>query len=112
MKLIVETEEDYVQGLLLLDVVMLVAKDEEGEPLLPIIDIIADAVMAYEDQLPSVQVFDMSIEEEYGGHQQQGVAMGILKHVQGNPSMTDAESLECSLLVGALDESGSAKGRE
>lgn len=27
-----------------------------------------------------------------------GAAMGVLKHVQGNPSMTDEESLESSLL--------------
>ncbi len=61
MKIIIKNEEDYEQGLLMLDAVMSVAKDEEGEPLLPIIDIIADAVTAFEDQLPSVQAFGRSV---------------------------------------------------
>ena len=61
MKIIIENEEDYEQGLLMLDAVMSVAKDEEGEPLLPIIDIIADAVTAFEDRLPSVQAFERSV---------------------------------------------------
>lgn len=29
---------------------------------------------------------------------QKGAARGVLKHVQGNPTMTDEESLESSLL--------------
>ena len=66
MKIIIENDQDYEQGLLLLDAVMSVAKDEDGEPLLPIIDVVAGAVTAYEDQLPSVQLFERSIEEQFG----------------------------------------------
>lgn len=51
----VKTADDYQFALDLLDQLMTKADDREGEPLLHLIDIVADAIEQYEDNLESIK---------------------------------------------------------
>lgn len=60
--MIINTEDDYQYALKLLDHLMTKAEDREGEPLLPLIDMVADAIEQYEDGLESIKLFKRRID--------------------------------------------------
>ncbi len=51
----IKTDEDYQFALELLEQLMSKAEDREGEPLLHLIDIVADSIEEYENSLESIQ---------------------------------------------------------
>ncbi len=53
----IKTDEEYQYALDLLEQLMNKAEDREGEPLLHLIDIVADAIEEYENNLESVKAF-------------------------------------------------------
>ena len=59
----IKTEEDYQFALELLEQLMTKAEDRDGEPLLHLIDIVADAIEGYENSLESIQRFEQEIDE-------------------------------------------------
>lgn len=54
----INTEEDYQYALELLEQLMTNAEDREGEPLLHLIDIVANAIEQYEDNLESIKLYN------------------------------------------------------
>jgi HTH-type transcriptional regulator / antitoxin HigA len=54
----INTDEDYQYALELLEQLMTNAEDKEGEPLLRLIDIVADAIEQYEDGIESVMFYN------------------------------------------------------
>ncbi len=102
----IKTEDDYQFALDLLEQLMTKAEDRDGEPLLHLIDIVADAIEGYENSLESIQRYDKEVDamdhhasmlrvliDQYNLKIEPGAAEGILKLIQENPSMTDEESL-------------------
>jgi HTH-type transcriptional regulator / antitoxin HigA len=53
----IKTDEDHQYALDVLEQLMNKAEDREGEPLLHLIDIVADAIEEYEDNLESIKEF-------------------------------------------------------
>lgn len=58
----IETEEDYEFALDLVEHLMTKAEDREGEPLLRMIDMVADSIEKYENSLESVSKFIQEVE--------------------------------------------------
>lgn len=58
----IKTDDDYQFALDLLEQLMTKAEDREGEPLLHLIDIVADAIEGYENSLESIQRFDQEVD--------------------------------------------------
>ncbi len=58
----IETEADYQFALELLEQLMTKAEDRDGEPLLLLIDIVANAVESYENSLESIQCFNRDVD--------------------------------------------------
>ncbi len=58
----IKTDDDYQFALDLLEQLMTKAEDREGEPLLYLIDIVADAIEGYENSLESIQRFDQEVD--------------------------------------------------
>lgn len=54
----INTDEDYHYALELLEQLMTNAEDREGEPLLHLIDIVADAIEQYEDGLENIKLYN------------------------------------------------------
>ncbi len=54
----INTDDDYQYALALLEQLMTKAEDREGEPLLHLIDIVADAIEQYEDSLESIKLYN------------------------------------------------------
>ncbi len=54
----INTDADYQYALELLEQLMTKAEDREGEPLLHLIDIVADAIEQYEDSLESIKLYN------------------------------------------------------
>lgn len=54
----INTDEDYHYALELLEQLMTNAEDREGEPLLHLIDIVADAIEKYEDGLENIKLYN------------------------------------------------------
>ncbi len=54
----INTDDDYQYALELLEQLMTKAEDREGEPLLHLIDIVADAIEQYEDNLESIKLYN------------------------------------------------------
>lgn len=54
----INTDDDYQYALELLEQLMTKAEDREGEPLLHLIDIVADAIEQYEDSLESIKLYN------------------------------------------------------
>ena len=54
----IKTDDDYQFALDLLEQLMMKTEDQEGEPLLHLIDIVADATEGFENSLESIQRFD------------------------------------------------------
>lgn len=54
----INTDDDYQYALELLEQLMTKAEDREGEPLLHLIDIVADAIGQYEDSLESIKLYN------------------------------------------------------
>jgi HTH-type transcriptional regulator/antitoxin HigA len=59
----INTEEDYEFALDLIEHLMTKAEDREGEPLLRMIDMVADSITKYENSLESVGSFFQKVEE-------------------------------------------------
>lgn len=57
----VKTNEDYQFALDLLELLMDKVEDREGEPLLHLIDLVADAIKEYENNLTSIKRFDQEV---------------------------------------------------
>lgn len=60
--MIINTQDDYQYALKLLDHLMTKAEDREGEPLLSLIDTVADAIEQYEDSLESIKAFKRRVD--------------------------------------------------
>lgn len=58
----IKTDDDYKFALELLEKLMTKAEDREGEPLLHLIDIVADSIEEYENSLESIQRFDNEVD--------------------------------------------------
>lgn len=58
----IETEEDYEFAIDLIEHLMTKAEDREGEPLLRMIDMVADAIDKYEHSLESVNSYIQEVE--------------------------------------------------
>jgi len=58
----IETEEDYEFALDLIEHLMTKAEDRDGEPLLRMIDMVADAIEKYENSLESMNTFLKEVE--------------------------------------------------
>lgn len=58
----IKTHDDYQFALDLLEQLMMKAEDREGEPLLHLIDIVADAIEDYENGLERIQRFDQDVD--------------------------------------------------
>ena len=54
----IKTDDDYQFSLELLEQLMTKAEDQEGEPLLYLMDIVSDSIEDYENSLESIQRFD------------------------------------------------------
>ncbi len=83
----IETEKDYEFALEVLEHLMTKAEDNEGEPLLHMIDIIADSIEKYESSLDSVKNFVEEVED-----MNPGVSMLRLLISQHGMSYADLES--------------------
>jgi len=58
----IETEEDYEFALDLVEHLMTKAEDRKGEPLLRMIDMVADAIEKYENRFEGVSIFLQEVE--------------------------------------------------
>ncbi len=63
----IKTDEDYQFALELLEQLMSKAEDQEGEPLLHLIDIVADSIEEYENSLESIQSYVKEIDSVDSG---------------------------------------------
>lgn len=59
----IENEADYEFALDLVEYLMTKAEDREGEPLLQIIDMIADSIEQYENSLESVRMYSRELDK-------------------------------------------------
>jgi HTH-type transcriptional regulator/antitoxin HigA len=58
----IKTDDDYQFALDLLEQLMTKSEDREGEPLLHLIDIVAEAIEQYENSLESIQRYDQEVD--------------------------------------------------
>ncbi|MCP3930785.1 MAG: helix-turn-helix domain-containing protein [Bacteroidetes bacterium] len=90
----IDTDDDYQYALELLEQLMTKAEDREGEPLLHLMDIVADAIEQYEDRLESIKRYnretdsiDPSVSTLRVLIDQYGLTYSDLKHEIGSKSL-------------------------